>query len=164
LSKKEFENWRCQIGTSNLSDKMGLRYAPYVFTEYGVLMLSSVLNSPKAIQANIQIMRVFAQVRQALIDNTELRLIVEKLIKKTDNNSKNIELVFQYIDELTERKNKETPRKKIGYEIPAVGQVQRSISAKKNFSCRRKKQQSKNKYKKNLFHFERGFYFNCIRN
>jgi hypothetical protein len=143
---------------------MGLRYAPSVFTEHGVLMLLSVLNSPKAIQANKQIMRVFAKVRQSLIDNTELRLIVEKWIKKTDTNSKTFELVFQYIDELTERKNKETPRKRIVYEIPAVGQVQRSISAKKNFPCRRKKKQSKNKYNKNLFHFERGFYFNCIRN
>jgi hypothetical protein len=48
LSKTEFENWRSQFATSN-SDKMGLRYAPMDFTEYGILMLSSVLNSDKAI-------------------------------------------------------------------------------------------------------------------
>jgi hypothetical protein len=52
LTKEEFENWRSQFATSN-SDKMGLRYAPMVFTEHGVLMLSSVLNSEKAIQTNI---------------------------------------------------------------------------------------------------------------
>jgi hypothetical protein len=118
MNKEEFENWRSQFGTSNSSDKMGLRYAPYVFTEHGVLMLSSVLNSPKAIQVNIQIMRVFTSIRKALTDNTELRLAIEKLEKKTDNNTKNIEMVFQYVDELMEKKENPTPRKQIGYKIP----------------------------------------------
>ena len=97
---------------------MGLRYAPYVFTEHGVLMLSSVLNSPKAIQVNIQIMRVFTRIRQALTDNTELRLAIEKLEKKTDNNTKNIEVVFQYVDELMEKNENPKPRKQIGYKLP----------------------------------------------
>jgi hypothetical protein len=118
MTKEEFENWRSQFGTSNSSDKMGLRYAPYVFTEHGVLMLSSVLNSPKAIQVNIQIMRVFTRIRQALTDNTELRLAIEKLEKKTDNNTKNIEVVFQYVDELLEKKENPKPRKQIGYKLP----------------------------------------------
>lgn len=118
MTKEEFENWRSQFGTSNSSDKMGLRYAPYVFTEHGVLMLSSVLNSPKAIQVNIQIMRVFTRIRQALTDNTELRLAIEKLEKKTDNNTKNIEVVFQYVDELMEKKESPKPRKQIGYKLP----------------------------------------------
>lgn len=52
LTKEEFSNWRSQFATSN-SDKMSLRYLPMVFTEHGVLMLSSVLNSDKAIQTNI---------------------------------------------------------------------------------------------------------------
>lgn len=118
MTKEEFENWRSQFGTSNSSDKMGLRYAPYVFTEHGVLMLSSVLNSPKAIQINIQIMRVFTRIRQALTDNTELRLAIEKLEKKTDNNTKNIEVVFQYVDELMEKNENPKPRKQIGYKLP----------------------------------------------
>jgi hypothetical protein len=88
-----------------------------VFTEHGVLMLSSVLNSPKAVSVNIQIMRIFAKIRQALLDNTELRLEIEKIKKKVDNQNKNIELVFQYLDELLEKKEK--PRKQIGYKIPA---------------------------------------------
>ena len=54
LSKKELENWRCQFGTSN-DIKMGLRYSPMAFTEQGVAMLSSVLNSKRALLANIQI-------------------------------------------------------------------------------------------------------------
>jgi hypothetical protein len=86
------------------------------FTEHGVLMLSSVLNSKQAIKVNIQIMRVFTQVRQMLMDNTELRLAIEEIRKKTDNNSKNIELVFQYLDELLEKKeNPAPPRKLIGF-------------------------------------------------
>jgi hypothetical protein len=117
LTKTEFENWRSQFATSNYSDKMGLRYAPFVFTEHGVLMLSSVLKSKKAVQVNIQIMRIFTRIRQMLIDNTELRLGFEELKKKTDNNTKNIELVFQYLDELLDKKEKPKPQKQIGFKI-----------------------------------------------
>lgn len=86
-----------------------------VFTEHGVLMLSSVLNSPKAIQVNIQIMRIFTRIRQMLTDNTELRLIIEEIRKKTENNTKNIEIVFQYLDELLDKKENPKPREQIGY-------------------------------------------------
>ena len=109
MTKQEFENWRCQFGTSNFSDKMGLRYAPYVFTEQGVAMLSSVLNSKQAILVNIQIIRIFTRIRQMLLDNTELRLAIEKLERKTENNTKNIEVVFKYIDELSEKKENPVP-------------------------------------------------------
>lgn len=123
LTEKEFESLRCQIGTSKIG-RGGTRYIPMVFTEHGVLMLSSVLKSPKAIQVNIQIMRVFTQIRQSLADNTELRLLIEELRKKTDNNTKNIEIVFQYFDELLDKKDSSTssatevkPRTQIGYKI-----------------------------------------------
>lgn len=115
LTKPEFENWRRQFGTSNLSDKMGLRYSPYVFTEHGVLMLSSVLNSPRAIQVNIEIMRTFARIRQMLSDNTELRLEIEQIKKKVNNHDKNIEIVFSYIDELLEKREKQETKNKIGF-------------------------------------------------
>ena len=122
MNKEEFDNWRRQFGTSNIADKMGLRYAPYAFTEQGGAMLSSVLNSPKAIQVNIQIMRIFTRIRQMLMDNTEIRLAIEKLEKKTDNNTKNIEVVFQYMDELSDKKESRQstikPRKQIGYKLP----------------------------------------------
>ena len=78
LNKSEFENWSSQFVTSN-SDKMGLRYLPMAFTEHGVLMLSSVLNSHKAIQTNIQIMRIFSKVRQMLLDTTEIRLDIAQM-------------------------------------------------------------------------------------
>jgi S-adenosylmethionine synthetase len=114
LSDAEFSNWRSQIVTSN-SDKMGLRYAPMAFTEHGVLMLSSILNSDKAIQTNIQIMRIFTKVRQMLLDTTEIKLDIAQIKKKLENHDKNIELVFNYLDELTEKKEDEKPRTKIGY-------------------------------------------------
>ncbi|HRD37400.1 MAG TPA: ORF6N domain-containing protein, partial [Bacteroidia bacterium] len=78
----------------------------------------SILNSDKAISINIQIVRVFTRVRQMLFDNTELRLAIEEIRKKTDNNTKNIEVVFQYLDELIEKKEGQKPRKKIGYKLP----------------------------------------------
>ncbi len=99
----------------------GLKFSPvlpYVFTEHGAVMLASVLNSDKAIEVNIQIVRVFTQIRQMLADNTELRLEIEKIKKKMDNQSKNIEVVFQYLDELLEKKENPKPRKQIGYKIP----------------------------------------------
>lgn len=114
LSKIEFENWRSQFVTSN-SDKMGLRYAPMAFTEHGILMLSSVLNSDKAIQTNIQIMRIFAKVRQMLLDTTEMKLDIAQIQKKLENQGKNIELVFSYLDELSEKKENDGNRVKIGY-------------------------------------------------
>lgn len=114
LTKDEFANWRSQFATSN-SDKIGLRYAPMAFTEHGVLMLSSVLNSDKAIQTNIQIMRIFTKVRQMLLDTTEIKLDIAQIQKKLENHDKNIELVFNYLDELTEKKEYEKPRTKIGY-------------------------------------------------
>ncbi|WP_298139544.1 ORF6N domain-containing protein [Flavobacterium sp.] len=100
LTKDEFANWRSQFATSN-SDKMGLRYVPMAFTEHGVLMLSSVLNSDKAIQTNIQIMRIFTKVRQMLLDTTDLKIDIMQIQKKLENHDKNIELVFSYLDALT---------------------------------------------------------------
>ena len=98
----------------------GLKFSPvlpYVFTEHGAVMLASVLNSDKAIEVNIQIVRVFTQIRQMLSDHTELRLEIEKIKKKVDNHNKNIEIVFQYLDELLEKKENQKPRKQIGFKI-----------------------------------------------
>jgi tetrahydromethanopterin S-methyltransferase subunit G len=114
LTKSEFENWRSQFVTSN-SDKMGLRYVPMAFTEHGILMLSSVLKSDKAIQTNIQIMRIFTKVRQMLLDTTEMKIDILQIQKKLENHDKNIELVFSYLDELTGKKENDGERVKIGY-------------------------------------------------
>ena len=116
MTKQELEIWRSQFATSK-SDLKGLRHSPYCFTEQGVAMLSSVLNSEKAIAVNIQIIRIFTKIRRAFIDNTDLRLAIEELRKKSDNNSKNIEVVFRYLDELMEKKKNPEIQKRIGFKI-----------------------------------------------
>lgn len=88
---------------------------PYVFTEQGVAMLSGLLNSERAISVNIQIMRIFSKVRQVLMDTTELRLEIEKIKSKLDNQDKNMEIVFRYLDELAESKTEAKPRRRIGF-------------------------------------------------
>ncbi|HEV7231096.1 MAG TPA: ORF6N domain-containing protein [Bacteroidia bacterium] len=89
--------------------------APFAFTEGGVAMLSSVLKSKKAKQMNIAIMRAFVFMRKVLLDNNDLRLLVEEIRKKTDKNSKNIKVVFKCLDELLKYKAQPVPRKLIGF-------------------------------------------------
>lgn len=106
------QNSRSQFGTSGWG---GRRYLPMLFTEHRVLMLSSVLGSKRAVEVNIQIKRIFTRIRQTLADNTDLQLAIEEIKRKTENNTKNIELVFKYLDELHEKKEIVEPRKQIGY-------------------------------------------------
>jgi hypothetical protein len=116
LSQEEYRSLRSQNGT--LKQGEHAKYLPMAFTEQGVAMLSSVLNSSSAIQVNIQIIRIFTRIKQMLMDNTELRLDVEKIKKKLDNQDKNMEVVFKYLDELSEKKEESfKPRKFIGYKL-----------------------------------------------
>jgi hypothetical protein len=112
LSNQEFSNLRSQFVTSSWG---GTRYVPMAFTEQGVAMLSSVLNSDNAIMVNIQIMRVFTKVREILTDNLSVRLEIEEIKKQLVNHDKNIELVFSYLDELIEKHDNPKPRKAIGF-------------------------------------------------
>ena len=113
LSDEEFEEWRCQIGSSNERDKMGLRYAPYVFTEQGVAMLSSVLNSERAIKVNIQIMRIYTKMREMLMSNQEILLKLEQLERKVDGHDENIQVIFSYLKQLLNPPKE--PRPRIGF-------------------------------------------------
>lgn len=108
LNKKEFENLRFQFGTS--SRWGGRRYLPYAFTEQGVAMLSSVLNSDRAIKVNIEIMRAFVRLRQLLASNKELARRLDELEKKYDAQFK---AVFDAIRQLMIPP--EPKRKKIGF-------------------------------------------------
>ena len=112
LTENENSNLRSQIATSSWG---GSRYLPMAFTEHGVLMLSSVLNSKKAISLNIQIMRIFARIRQMLTDTLSLKLEIQEIREKIQNQDKNIELVFNYLDELITKQEDQTPRKRIGF-------------------------------------------------
>ncbi|WP_108868908.1 ORF6N domain-containing protein [Aquimarina aquimarini] len=90
---------------------------PYVFTEHGILQLANVLKSDRATQMSIKIIEIFVKMREMLTDNLSVKLEIEEIKKKLTNHSKNIELVFDYLDELN--KKLDTPesneRKKIGY-------------------------------------------------
>ena len=111
LNRKEFLNWRSQFVTSN-SDRIGLRYAPMAFTEQGVAMLSSVLNSTRAIQVNIAIMRAFVQLRAILSTHTDLARKLEDLEKKYDAQFR---VVFDAIRQLMT--SPEPVRKQIGFHV-----------------------------------------------
>ena len=109
LTNKEVENWKSQIVISN-REKMGLRKAPFVFTEHGVLMLSSVLKSERAIQVNIQIVRTFIKLREMLSKYKDLKEKVEDIEKKYDHRFK---IVFDTLKHLI--KEEENPKNKIGF-------------------------------------------------
>jgi hypothetical protein len=121
LSNQEFTILRSQIATSSWG---GTRYVPMVFTEQGVAMLSSVLNSAYAIMVNIQIMRVFTKVRELLVDNLSIRLEIEEIRKQLSNHDKNIDLVFSYLDELIEKHDNPKPRKAIGFKTSSGNKSQ----------------------------------------
>ena len=110
LTEAEWNNLKSQFATSSWG---GRRKLPNVFTEHGVLMLSSVLNSQQAIQVNIQIVRIFTRLRNLLSEHTELKLEIADIKKYLQNHDKNIELVFSYLDKLIDKENQ--PRKRIGF-------------------------------------------------
>jgi hypothetical protein len=109
LTTKEFENWRSQFVTSK-SDKMGLRYKPMAFTEQGVSMLSSVLNSERAIQVNIQIMRTFTKLREMLATHKDLQ---KKIVAMEGKYDKQFKVVFDALRVLIEPPEK--PKSRIGF-------------------------------------------------
>jgi len=110
LSDEEAENLRSQFATSSTSHG-GRRYLPYVFTEQGVAMLSSVLNSERAVQVNIAIMRTFVKLRQMLASNAELARKLAAMEKKYDSQFK---MVFDAIRELM--RPPEPKKQKIGFQ------------------------------------------------
>ncbi len=115
IAKEEFEILRSQFGTSNLPAGKtgwgGSRYLPMAFTEQGVAMLSSVLNSETAIRVNIQIIRVFTKMRELLMTNKDILLQLEKVEKKLTKHDDEIILIFNYLKKLLNPP--QTPRERI---------------------------------------------------
>ena len=112
LTQKEFQSLRSQFATSN---RGGTRYLPSAFTEQGVAMLSSILNSEKAIDVNIAIIRTFVLVKQSVLDYKDLSDNLKKLEKKSNKNFKEI---FTALDYLIAKKQEEETlknRKRIGF-------------------------------------------------
>ena len=121
LTSGEMKNWTSQIVISN-REKMGLRKPPFAFTEQGVAMLSSVLNSDTAIEVNIQIIRVFTRMREVLHTHKDLLLKIEKLEKnmlqqntQVQQNTDDIQLVFDALKALLNKDPE--PRKRIGFKL-----------------------------------------------
>ncbi len=96
LTKEEMNNWKSQIVISN-SDMMGLRKRPLAFTEQGVAMLSSVLNSKRAIQVNIGIMRIFVNIRRLVSTNKGMLNRLVQLEYKVQSHDKKIRTIFEVI-------------------------------------------------------------------
>ncbi len=114
LTKEEFENWRSQFATSN-SEKMGLRYLPFAFTEQGVAMLSSVLNSERAIQMNIQIIRIFTKMKEMALMHSDILLKLESLEKQGSKHSQEIQAIFKALKQLVQTPKIDEERVRIGF-------------------------------------------------
>ena len=122
LSKKEYDELlRCQFGT--LKRGQHSKYLPYAFTENGVAMLSSVLNSEQAIKVNIQIMRTFTKIREMILNHKDLTNKIDSLEKKYDNQFK---VVFDAIRKLITPSTK--PKKRIGFTAKEKRAKYRAIS------------------------------------
>jgi hypothetical protein len=119
LNKEEAENSRCQIGT--LKQGQNIKYLPYVFTEQGVAMLSSVLKSKRAVQVDIKIMRVFVKLKELMISHKDLSRKIEDLERKFQDHDKEIIKIFNAIRQMMAipKEKDEGPapykRHKVGY-------------------------------------------------
>ena len=110
LTRDEFDNLKCQFGISSWG---GTRKLPYAFTQEGVAMLSSVLNSKRAIQVNLQIMRVFIKLREIISTNKEILNKLNRLENKYEKHDEQIYAIFEQIREFLTFKEK--PKKQIGF-------------------------------------------------
>ncbi len=113
LSEEEFKNWKSQFVTSN-SDKMGLRKSPFAFTEHGILMLSSVLRSEKAVDVNILIMRVFVRLRNLLATHESLQKQVTELDHKQKKTNEDVQMLMAAVNMLLDPPVEES-QKRIGF-------------------------------------------------
>jgi hypothetical protein len=116
LTAAELENWRSQFVTSNPGAKMGLRRPPYAFTELGVAMLSSVLNSERAVQMNILIMRAFVKLREVLAGHHELAEKTEQIERTQKQHGA---ILMSLVQDVQRLKNPPVTRA-IGFRVPAA--------------------------------------------
>jgi len=112
LTSQELTNWRSQFVTSNSKEQMGLRRRPRAFTEQGVAMLSTVLNSERAIQVNIEIMRAFTRLRDMITNYKDLVQRIDEMESKYDENFR---VVFDAIRQLIYPPEGE--KRKIGFKV-----------------------------------------------
>ena len=114
MNEEEFENWRSQFVTSK-EDMKGLRYAPFCFTEQGITMLSCVLNSQRAIEVNLRIVRVFVRIRKMLLSHKDLLIEIKEIRKKLLGHDEKIELILDYLTKFVTEQEKPKPRPRLGF-------------------------------------------------
>ncbi len=112
LNEKEFESLRTQIASSN---RGGTRYLPFVFTEQGVAMLASVLNSAKAIEVNIQIVRAFVLLRQYALNHSDLTAKLKELESMYNKQFKDVYEALNYLLTKDKQRSDQNQRKQIGF-------------------------------------------------
>jgi phage regulator Rha-like protein len=119
LNIKEMERWRTQFATSD-ELKKGLRYRSFCFTEQGVTMLSCILNTERAIEVNIRIIRVFTKMREVLSDQKDLLIKFEQMEKnlikqfgRMQKNEDDIQVIFKTLKVLLKENN--NPRPRVGF-------------------------------------------------
>lgn len=112
LTAEELQEWKSQNVISN-AEKMGLRKPPLAFTEQGVAMLSSVLNSEAAIEVNIQIIRIFTRIREMLSTHKDILIKLEQLEKNSMTHDRQIQVIFNALKKLITPPN--PPRERIGF-------------------------------------------------
>jgi phage regulator Rha-like protein len=113
LTKEEDECSRSHFVTLNKGRGSNTKYLPYAFTEQGVAMLSSVLNSERAIKVNIQIIRIFTRMREILSTHKDVLLKLEEIEKKIGIHDQEIQVIFEYLKQLLNPPN--PPRRRIGF-------------------------------------------------
>ena len=115
LTKQEAENLRYQFGASRWG---GRRYQPYAFTEHGVAMLSSVLNSKRAVQVNLRIIRAFIALRETLATHKDLARKIEDLQRKQKQHGEQLGAVYSIVKSLIDAPA--LPKRRIGFTVTAV--------------------------------------------
>jgi ORF6N domain len=98
LSRDEYNSLRCHFGTIKKGSHS--KYLPFVFTDYGILMLSSVLNSDRAVEMNIAIMRVFIRLKEIISNHKELANRLGELEKRMERKDEEVQAIFQAIRDL----------------------------------------------------------------
>jgi hypothetical protein len=116
LTKAETEIMVSQNAIPSIKHLGG--HLPYVFTEHGALMLANVLKSERAITVSIRIIEIFVKLRKFNLSYEDLRCEMERIKSKLDNHDKNVELLFNYFDELIKKKEKLKASPQIGFKLP----------------------------------------------
>lgn len=113
LTNQEVMSSRCQIGTLKIRQGKNIKYRPYVFTEQGVAMLSSVLHSERAVRVNIEIMRAFVRMRRYFISHEQVLKRLDKIEHTTASHDEKIKNIFKLIKQMMLPPEK--PKRLIGF-------------------------------------------------